>query len=68
MQFHLSLNIEQINAILRHLDAGPHGSVRQLIDIIIASVNEQQSHQQSTEQTPTTKPKNDKTLRAEDGR
>lgn len=42
MQFQLSFNIDQINAILRALDAQPHGAVRQVIDYVINEVNAQQ--------------------------
>lgn len=42
MQFQLSFNIDQINAILRALDAQPHGAVRQVIDYVINEVNQQQ--------------------------
>lgn len=38
----LSFSLEQINVILRHLDAGAHAQVRQLIDLIIAETNAQQ--------------------------
>jgi hypothetical protein len=38
----LSFSLEHINIILRHLDAGAHGQVRQLIDLIIAETNAQQ--------------------------
>lgn len=37
----LSFNIEQVNVILRHLDAGAHAQVRQLIDKIITETNAQ---------------------------
>jgi len=40
--FSLSLNIDQVNVILRQLDAGPHAQVRQLIDVIIQQVQAQQ--------------------------
>lgn len=38
----LSFTLEQVNVILRHLDAGAHAQVRQLIDLIIAETNVQQ--------------------------
>ena len=41
-QFSLAMNMEQINALLRQLDAGPHNVVRPLIDSIIQQVNAQQ--------------------------
>ena len=41
-QFSLALSMEQINAVLRQLDAGPHNLVRPLIDSIIQQVNAQQ--------------------------
>jgi hypothetical protein len=37
----LTFNIEQVNTILRHLDAGAHAQVRQLIDNIINQTNAQ---------------------------
>lgn len=37
----LTFSLEQINVILRHLDAGAHAQVRQLIDLIIAETNAQ---------------------------
>lgn len=41
----LNLNIEQINTILRCLDAAPHGQVRQLIDAILNEAARQQNQQ-----------------------
>ena len=38
----LTFTLEQVNVILRHLDAGAHSQVRQLIDIIITETNAQQ--------------------------
>lgn len=38
----LTFSLEQINVILRHLDAGAHAQVRQLIDFIITETNAQQ--------------------------
>jgi hypothetical protein len=37
----LSFTLEQVNVILRHLDAGAHAQVRQLIDLIITETNAQ---------------------------
>ena len=48
MNFTLTLNIEQVNTILRGLDMRPHGEVRQVLDYIITEVNRQQ---QPVEQT-----------------
>ena len=42
----LTFNIEQVNTILRHLDAGAHAQVRQLIDNIINQTNAQAQAQQ----------------------
>lgn len=41
----LTFTIEQINTILRCLDAAPHGQVRQLIDVILNEVTRQQNQQ-----------------------
>jgi hypothetical protein len=45
-QFAISLSFEQINAILRQLDSGPHNVVRPLIDSIISQVQAQQQARQ----------------------
>lgn len=42
-----TFTIEQINTILRCLDAAPHSQVRQLIDLIIAETTRQQQGQQN---------------------
>lgn len=60
MEFTLTLNIDQINTILRGLDMRPHGEVRQLLDYIINQVNAQQQTAQidtQTEQTEDDTPK-----------
>lgn len=43
----LQFTIEQLNVILRHLDQGAHGAVRQLIDYIIGEANRQQQEAQA---------------------
>lgn len=43
----LSFTVEQLNTILRCLDAAPHGQVRQLIDVIIAETTRQQQQAQA---------------------
>lgn len=45
MNITLTLTIEQINVLLRMLDAGPHAQVRQLIDLIITETTRQQQQQ-----------------------
>lgn len=40
--FTLNLSAEQLNVILAHLDQGPHGKVRPLVDEVIRQVNAQQ--------------------------
>lgn len=40
--FTLTLSAEQLNVILAHLDQGPHGKVRPLVDEVIRQVNAQQ--------------------------
>lgn len=45
----LTFSLEQVNVVLRHLDAGAHAQVRQLIDQIITETNAQtQSRQAGT--------------------
>jgi|GEM_PF-1921412 hypothetical protein len=52
-QFSISLNLEQINAMLRQLDAGPHNVVRPLIDSVIGQVQaQQQARQQAAAPIP----------------
>lgn len=43
MNFQITLSMEHVNVILRALDSQPHGSVRQVIDYLIAEVNAQQT-------------------------
>lgn len=57
--FSISLNLDQINAVLRQLDAGPHSVVRPLIDSIIQQVNAQQQARQA-EQAPAAPPAGEK--------
>ena len=50
-QFQITLDIDQVNLVLRQLDAGPHNQVRQVFDSIIAQVNaQQQARQQEAQQ------------------
>lgn len=41
MDFNIKLSEEQLNVVLRHLDAGPHREVRPLIDAIIGQAQQQ---------------------------
>lgn len=41
----LTFTVEQLNIVLRHLDAGSHGQVRQLIDYILTEAQKQQQSQ-----------------------
>jgi hypothetical protein len=53
MNITLTLTIEQLNVILRHLDQGKHAEVRQLMDIIITEANAQaQAAQQAPAEAP----------------
>lgn len=55
----LTFTIEQINVILRHLDAGAHAQVRQLIDIIITETNAQQQAESLAKQNAEAAPKDE---------
>jgi len=48
MDFKLILNTEQINIVLKHLDAGPHREVRALMDNIITQLRDQEMAAQHT--------------------
>lgn len=52
----LSFTIEQLNVVLRHLDAGQHGNVRQLIDYIVSEAQRQQQAQPEAKPLPEAKP------------
>lgn len=43
MNFSIALTADQINIVLRMLDQGPHAQVRQVIDSILAQVQQQQN-------------------------
>lgn len=47
--FTITVSMEQVNVILRQLDRGEHGQVRQLIDQIISEVSVQQKSAQSAQ-------------------
>lgn len=42
MQFVIELNLDEVNLVLEHLDAGSHKRVRPLIDRLISEVTTQQ--------------------------
>lgn len=48
--FTLTLSAEQLNVILAHLDQGPHGKVRPLVDEVIRQVNAQQQAREAAAQ------------------
>lgn len=48
----LTFSLEQVNVILRHLDAGAHAQVRQLIDQIITETNAQAQARQAETSAP----------------
>ena len=48
----LTFSLEQVNVILRHLDAGAHAQVRQLIDQIINETNAQAQARQAETVAP----------------
>lgn len=52
MDFNISLTEEQLNVVLRHLDAGPHREVRPLIDTIIAQAQQQAAKIQAPVEPP----------------
>jgi len=57
MNFQITLSMEHVNIILRALDSQPHGSVRQVIDYLIAEVNAQQTTlQRATAEAASVKP------------
>lgn len=47
--FTLTLSAEQLNVILAHLDQGPHGKVRPLVDEVIRQVNAQQQAREAAQ-------------------
>lgn len=50
MKIQLEFTIEQLNVLLRMLDSGPHASVRQIIDYIIAETTRQQQSAQPAQE------------------
>lgn len=52
MDFNIKLSEEQLNVVLRHLDAGPHREVRPLIDAIIGQAQQQAATIPPTEVEP----------------
>lgn len=47
MKIQLEFTLDQLNVLLRLLDNGPHGSVRQMIDYIITETTRQQQMAQA---------------------
>lgn len=52
MDFNLTLNTEQVNIVLKHLDAGPHREVRALMDNIITQLRDQEMAAQNVAPPP----------------